>query len=158
MQTIEYHTINKSTWGHGKWQDEPDKIQWLDTETGLPCLANRHKSNGHWCGYVGIPLLHPLYGLGYDEPDVHVHGGLTFAGRCIDGPEDEVVCHVVEPGEDDNVWWFGFDCAHGGDVLPGLSASLPEFRIHEWDTYRSLPYVQSVCHDLAVRLKGEGNA
>jgi hypothetical protein len=38
MDTIEYRTIDKSQWGPGPWQDEPDKKQWQDEATGLPCL------------------------------------------------------------------------------------------------------------------------
>lgn len=39
MQTIEYRTIDKTAWGDGPWLNEPDKKQWQDVETGLPCLA-----------------------------------------------------------------------------------------------------------------------
>jgi hypothetical protein len=27
---------------------------------------------------------------------------------------------VPEPGETDNVWWFGFDCAHAQDYIPAM--------------------------------------
>jgi hypothetical protein len=46
----EYRTIDKSAWGPGPWTDEPDKVQWTDTATGLPCLAKRNPRGGHWCG------------------------------------------------------------------------------------------------------------
>ena len=49
MQRIEYRTIDKSQWGEGPWQDEPDKIQWQDEETGLPCLIVRGHM-GFLCG------------------------------------------------------------------------------------------------------------
>jgi len=48
-------------------------------------------------GYVHIPKTHPLYGKGYDEIDVDVHGGLTYAEK---------------EGES---WVVGFDTAHYGD-------------------------------------------
>lgn len=65
MQRIEYRTIDKSQWGEGPWQDEPDKIQWQDEETGLPCLIVRGHM-GFLCGYVGVGPDHPGYGLNYD--------------------------------------------------------------------------------------------
>jgi hypothetical protein len=44
--------VDKRKWGPGPWMDEPDKIQYPDPETGLPCLAVRGPL-GSWCGYVG---------------------------------------------------------------------------------------------------------
>ena len=41
METIDYRTVDKTTWGAGPWQDEPDKKQWRD-ETGFPCLIVRN--------------------------------------------------------------------------------------------------------------------
>jgi hypothetical protein len=39
MKAIEYLFLDKSEWGAGPWQIEPDKVQWQDNETGLPCLV-----------------------------------------------------------------------------------------------------------------------
>jgi hypothetical protein len=36
-----YLTIDKSEWGPGAWQGEPDTGQWTDEAAGLPCLAKR---------------------------------------------------------------------------------------------------------------------
>lgn len=113
--------------------------QW--TAHGLDCAVLR-VSMGHRCGYVNVPTEHPWHGLGYSdeapqgpadyterttddagmggmiamlggeegvdrwarrvEAHVAVHGGLTFAADgCGDLPKG---------------WWFGFDCAHSGDV------------------------------------------
>ncbi len=30
METKEWRFIDKSKWGEGPWQSEPDKMQWLD--------------------------------------------------------------------------------------------------------------------------------
>jgi hypothetical protein len=49
----------------GEWDNEPDKIQWLDEDTGLDCLMVRNHF-GSWCGYVGVTEGHPLFGVGYD--------------------------------------------------------------------------------------------
>lgn len=95
METIEYRTVDKSDWADGPWKNEPDKRQWQDPETGLPCLIVRGPA-GALCGYVGVPKGHPWHGMGYSgngewgsperekspEAVVDVHGGLTFAGGC----------------------------------------------------------------------------
>lgn len=68
MKTIEYRTIDKSLWPRGPWDAEPDKKQWQDEVTGLPCLIVRVEHSGHLCGYVGVPAKHPLHGKSYSEP------------------------------------------------------------------------------------------
>src|SRR5690606_18441494 len=76
-----------STWGDGPWQDEPDKKQWQDEATGLPCLAVRDPG-GHWCGYVGVAPDHPWHGKDYDSCGMlEAHGGITFASGCADQSE-----------------------------------------------------------------------
>ena len=84
MKTLEYHTEDKSTWARGPWVSEPDKKQWPDPTTGLPCLILRNLA-GVFCGYVGVHSGHALYGEGYEElydkgVNISVHGGLTYAG------------------------------------------------------------------------------
>lgn len=66
LETKEWKTIDKAGWGPGPWQDEPDKKQWQDEETGLPCLIVRGPS-GALCGYVGVSESHPLHGKDYNE-------------------------------------------------------------------------------------------
>lgn len=154
---------DKSKWpDRGPWDLEPDKVQWTDKATGLPCLAVRNRV--HWCGYVGVSRSHPCYGLDYDAvyermPDLDVHGGLTFADRCSPGdPETElIICHVPEPGQSDDVWWLGFDCAHGGDYRPAdnevvarINAQYPSPEGYE--TYRDLNYVRVEVAKLAGQL------
>lgn len=41
--------IDKTTWGEGPWQHEPDRVDWYDEGTGLPCLMIRN-AIGAWCG------------------------------------------------------------------------------------------------------------
>jgi hypothetical protein len=152
MKTIEYTTIDRSEldWPSGPWDGEPDKVQWPDEATGLPCLAVRHQSSGHWCGYVGVGSDHRYYGINYDDCQVEVHGGLTFASHCQPGGfESSGVCHLPEPGESGEVWWLGFDCAHAWDLSPwyqarGLNCPL--------DVYRTLDYVKDECKSLAAQL------
>lgn len=145
MKNISYHTIDKSTWGAGPWQDEPDKVQFTDPDTGLPCLIVRNHS-GALCGYVGVSRKHPLFKKNYNDFDAQVHGGLTFSDVCQDTPEEcHGVCHTVKNGEDDLAWWFGFDCAHYGDYCPAM----PYLKAGQ---YRAIPYVQEEIKELARQL------
>lgn len=171
MEAKEWRNIDKSAWGPGPWQDEPDKAQWADEATGLPCLIVRNRA-GALCGYVGVPKAHPWFGVDYDsvtphgkapEIDEHgcrvnddwvrVHGGLTFADRCQPraGDEGRGVCHVVQPGEDDEIWWLGFDCAHSGDWSPAHQAltGSPIFACGHYEEYRTTDYVKTECALLA---------
>lgn len=165
METIEYRGVrDKSEWARGPWDSEPDKKQWPDAATGLPCLIVRGP-HGALCGYVGVPAGHPWHGVDYDDcklkavpegeydPDayVDVHGGLTFASGCGHGENPaEGICHVPGVGEPDNVWWLGFDCAHRGDLTDMASpASIRERYPHPGDTYRDLAYVEWQCALLA---------
>lgn len=64
---------------------------------GFDCALTTGFS-GNLCGYVKLPPNHAFSGKHYDEIDVQVHGGLTFACRDLDGG-----------------WWIGFDTAHFED-------------------------------------------
>ena len=61
MEHKTWTTMNKSTWGDGPWMAEPDKEQWPDETTGLPCLIKRNQF-GALCGYVGVAEGHPWFG------------------------------------------------------------------------------------------------
>lgn len=225
MKTLEYRTVDKSSWGDGPWQSEPDKKQWRDEATGLPCLIVRNQF-GALCGYAGVPKGHRLHGKTYgaekvfscteDRSDdwhhsctvdshLEAHGGITFSSSCAPmglaaharmrdrlakskeeakvypkgdaarfiqkwepviedhaawkaQMEAEAICHVSEAGEPDEVWWFGFDCAHFGDLLPGMAAymrgdmvSMTE-GLQRDDVYRDLGYVEAQISGLAAQL------
>jgi hypothetical protein len=148
MKRIEYTYPNKAEKPEGPWSTEPDKVQWVDEETGLPCIIRRNDSMGFWCGYVGVPRSHPYFEKEYGEVDVEVHGGLTFSDRCSASEDPHDICHVVEEGEDDEVWWLGFDCGHYRDASPYMG------KIYREDIYRDQAYVMSECASLAKQLKG----
>jgi hypothetical protein len=148
MKTIEYKTMDKTGWGPGPWQEEPDKVQWQDPATSYPCLVVRNRS-GAFCGYVGVSPGHWAYGKDYEDVPADAHGGLTFAGKCQPGGEDSGVCHVVEGGEEDRVWWLGFDCIHSGDHAPAYEY-LTAFLSGE---YRDLGYVKDQVLNLATQLR-----
>lgn len=164
MDTIrEYTTMNRSMWGAGPWDGEPDKVQWIDADTDLDCLAVRN-GVGAWCGYVGVPEGHPWFAVGYGEsfcghsgcyehtPSniINVHGGITYSNFCDEeGAEDSAICHIPLPGRPEQIWWFGFDTCHLGDTYPDRRALFST----ETDVYRTLAYVQAECASLAKQLK-----
>lgn len=149
MKTMKWTLIDKSCWPVGPWSEEADKMQWQDKATGLPCLIHRNYA-GSLCGYVGVAAGHPYYKEYYGEANVEekisVHGGLTYSGFCQD--EKDGICHIPEKGEPDKVWWFGFDCAHAGDLSPRIPTMMP----HE--TYKDVAYVKKEVGNLAKQLKG----
>ncbi len=149
--------VNRDGWPSGGWDSEPDKVQWIDSATGLDCLIHRNPS-GALCGYVGVPPGHPYHGKHYqdiaywdEEADrpagPRPHGGLTFAEGC--GESDEStgrgICHIPEPGRPADVWWLGFDCAHCDDLVPGEA-----FRYTRAGIYRDMAYVKQEVAGLAA--------
>jgi hypothetical protein len=131
--------IDKSTWGDGPWQDEPDKIQWI--YNGLDCLAVRNLS-GVWCGYVGVPKEHPGFGKKYDDMYMSVHGGLTYSGHIRDTREDTLNA---------DVWWIGFDCNHYDDYSPVMAIQMPGMFNNAM--YRDLAFVRAETERLADQLQ-----
>jgi hypothetical protein len=157
VERIEYTTVDKSTWGEGPWQHEPDKVQWADPATGLPCLIVRNFI-GALCGYVGIAAGHPYFGKPYGAIAVEVHGGLTYSDHCQpDGEESERICHIPGPAESDDVWWLGFDCGHAWDLAPGFVARFYEEGLgrslcNAGEKYRDIGYVEAEVTRLAAQL------
>jgi hypothetical protein len=157
--------MNHEEWGEGPWNNEPDHAVWVDPATDLDVMINRGPS-GALCGYVGVGPDHPLHGKSYMDVEntVDVHGGLTYANACQD---DGDICHVPEPGREHDIWWFGFDCCHFGDVAPKMDADLREMRarIPEMpsplgdygplgrSTYKDWEYVSGEIRNLAWQLK-----
>lgn len=157
MNTLEYRTVDKSTWGAGPWQSEPDKKQWQDMATGLPCLIVRAPS-GALCGYAGVDQQHLFHGKSYMDIDhLECHGGLTFSESCHPNETPETgICHITGPDEPDHVWWLGFDCAHCNDLTPGSDALMRSvlgnaaFLSH--GVYRDFSYVTQQVTQLAQQL------
>ena len=157
MERIYSGVVDRTGWPSGPWDGEPDKVQWTDAATGLPCVAVRHHMSGNWCGYVGVANDHPAYEKDCADIGVAVHGGgLTFADRCQEGPEAEAICHVPEPGQSDDVWWAGFDCHHAWDLAPGAVARWTKMgmfpALDAGEVYRDLAYVRAECASLAEQL------
>ena len=111
----------------GAWSGEPDFLEFR--AFGFECHAKRHDSMGHLCGYIQVDADHPWHALTYDEVDVCVHGGLTFS----------------EDG------WFGFDCAHAGDLVPKMYALKGGH--YSGETYKGMGYVVGELIKLAKQAK-----
>lgn len=125
--------VNRTGWQSGIWDGEPDFVEWTDEATGLPCRIVRGRL-GQLNGYVGVDASHPWHGLDYGNlpVDVDAHGGLTYADRM----------------KDSEAWWFGFDCAHLYDFVPGLRDSM-----FGYEVYRDLHYVREQVRNLASQVK-----
>ena len=145
MSTEKEHKVDREHWPPGPWNDEPDKVNWT-TKVGFPGMIVR-SSLGGLCGYVAVAKGHPAYGQNYDDVNVDVHGGLTYADAC-----SGTVCHVPEPGEPDNVWWLGFDCCHAGDWHPPSYSGLRDTFPYTGERYRDIAYVTEEVESLAKQL------
>lgn len=155
----------------GPWMNEPDKAVWVDPKTDLDCMIVRNRM-GALCGYVGVGPRHPFHGFHYDCVHVQVHGGLTHADACHPSDdESQGICHAPEPGREHDIWWFGFDCAHGFDLIPHMlklelqdpiyqAIAESRMRLVEQglppDIYRDFEYVKEQCELLAYQLTSEG--
>lgn len=147
MEHEEWNLVDKTSWGPGPWQDEPDRMEWADEETGIACLVVRNVE-GAFCGYVGVSKGHPWYGVHFYDVDAgpDVHRELTYSNECpaADDPE--------------TLWWLGFHCSHARDLSPALLAiekgkdpllAYRLARIREHQTYMPIAYVQAQCAVLA---------
>ena len=126
---------------HRPWENEPNFEEWIDKDTGYRCRVKRNESTLSLCGYVSVPTGHKVRGMSYqdaEEVGVHAHGGLTF-GDKMDGRK-----------------WFGFDCAHSGDLCPAFHMR----RVVEGsdypdvvkETYRTFDWVKKETAKLAKTL------
>lgn len=139
----------KEKWGPGPWQTEPDRMDWI--RSGFSCFALRNEF-GNWCGYVGVPKEHPDYGKSHTDMSIdpiNVHGGLTYTDKC-----QGHICHVPKAGMPADVWWFGFDTGHAGDLSPRVTAALGDHSdLLEWQVYRDADYIKKETNSLARQLK-----
>lgn len=117
METIEYRTMDKSKWNRGPWDSEPDKKQWQDEATGLPCLIVRNRM-GALCGYVGVPESHPLFKVDDStvttvDPEAVLRAATEYRKGVIeDLYGDELAARSMSPSSIFDV--------HGGLTFAGL--------------------------------------
>jgi hypothetical protein len=98
----------------------PFKVEREWKHAGLSCAVVLAKEAGHRCGYVRVPPGHPMHGKRYDDVNVEIHGGLTFA--------DLEPCTEHEDGQG---YWFGFDCAHCYDASYDPNAKIEDMTTDE---------------------------
>jgi hypothetical protein len=117
-------------------EKEGDELQW-DYTCGngviIHCSIHRNGVKA-LCGYITLTKDSSLYGVGYDDLDLHAHGGLTYDGY----------------DENEN-WVIGFDCAHYQDLSPYFLLS-EEYSFGQRGTYRDMEYVKSECENLAEQV------
>lgn len=136
------------------WEYEPDLYEW--THRGIECVARRNMTHGAWCGYVDVPrevwesfrkLAFVADTEMYDstiDGAINVHGGVTYSENSLDKDAFRV----------------GFDCAHGGDLMPKVTASLRGYSIAVGDitpitihdVYRDLPFVIAECESMVDQI------
>lgn len=119
---------------------------------GMSFVIWRHPSFGHWCGYVGVSKGSKLDGRNYyisTESEnglskleqainnISVHGGLTYAGKLKDRSGDDL-------------WYFGFDCNHSGDLAPFTAEKYPMMAD---GSYKDKEFVMAEIKSLAMQLK-----
>jgi hypothetical protein len=173
-----YFDADKRPKCEGGWRGEADKVSWRDEETGLECIIMRDGVGGHLGGYVGVGRNHPLFGFEAgalpNDIGIDVHGGITYARICDEGPsprrrvlqEGRRICHVVIEHVEAEVshatyhqveqhqWWFGFTCNHVYDLKPSDVKSRPSRTDGEiGSTYRDDGYVLNEVRNLARQLK-----
>lgn len=144
---------------------------------GLLCCVRRITHIGCINGYVAVTKEHPFFGKSYSdkikleqEPKFNgnyigllcaamgeehkdnlysldlailVHGGLTYAKESLAGIEKDLF------GE---LWWFGFDTSHAGDLSPYQDEISIRFSNYD-DEYRDFEYVKEQTQKLAEQLQ-----
>jgi hypothetical protein len=157
-------TVSKAGWHAGPWHDEPDRVQWTDPLSGLPCLITRSPDLGCLLGYVAVPPGDPLHGADTDQVTTRIRGQITFTGPAagigtLDPPD-------IPPCDLDDPWWVGFGAFHAWDVCPGDTLMWDLLGVADCGTltlpgharpiaeYRPVSYMQAGCRLLAMQLAG----
>lgn len=80
-----YHNPERKPDEEGPWNNEADKVAWIDEATGLGCIMLRQE-DGTLSGYVGVSPEHPLYGFEADAVPINVsyeiHRSITYGKEC----------------------------------------------------------------------------
>lgn len=104
--------VDKSAWGDGPWQIEPDHAVWTDDATGYICEITRRPA-ASLCGYVYLPAGHILYGVDHRAIGAaQVHNGLTYSRHAIDTTTGLTL------------WCLGFDTGSVHDINPDPAGQL----------------------------------
>lgn len=124
--------IKRDEWPEGEWVSEPDYVEKDLAEGWKSCIIRQY--HGGLCGYVAVPKGHALHGLDYSHlGGIDTHCDLTYSGTLR---------------RHSDMWAFGFDCAHCGDLLPGHV----KYGIQSGQ-YRNLEYVAGHVLSLEAQLR-----
>lgn len=137
--------IDKSSWIPGEWDNEPDRLYWVDPQTEYHCIIRRVDIYGTLRGYVAVEKNHPLYGKSYLSiiDDISVDGSDFCNRNCENG-----VRHLMDDKE--KSWWFEIDFNNYLDYSPGYG----RFYLGAKDAiYRNISYVTAEVESLAKQLK-----
>jgi len=141
--------IDKTSWGEGPWQHEPDRVEFI--HQGVPCLMFRSPLSGAWNGYAGAEPGHPWHGTDLAADQAEAHGGITWTG-----PTSADQRMMSDPRRFAGAWWIGFDCAHACDYQPAMQARLREALARFGRTmggeYRTAAYVRACVVELAEQV------
>lgn len=113
---------------------------------GLKCVIKVSLDLGHLCGYIVVPIDHPLFGREREEEldNLEVHGGLTWVGH-------------MPTTDNPNEWCFGFDCCHLFDLVPAFVEHRTKHNIlapgGKSHVFRDNTFVRKESKKLAKQLK-----
>jgi hypothetical protein len=118
-------------------------------EAGYHCLILRNRDAGYLAGYVGLPRIHSLFGVDFNDVEesnvlISVHGGLEFSGPTPESGRERP-----------DLWYFGFDCDHFDDLIPKEfeSMDLIALAAKRGSSYKTIEFVESEVRSLAQQLK-----
>lgn len=162
---------------------EDKRKDWDWQYLNFKCRIKRNHSMA-LCGYVGVEKRNILFGRGMNDRlevgdvkevlDVPVHDTPDIFGMLHeafgDHEEGTVPVNMLFSAhgginfsqtmrDDEDTWWFGFDCAHAGDLSPMfVMGEMPVFMkgrfvdFHLKYTYRDFEYVKAEVQNLAEQL------
>lgn len=135
--------IDKSAWKEGPWNQEPDRLEWIDEATGLFCLILR-KPSGALSGHVGVPSDHPFFLKPHHLLRLWVHHGISYS-NFSHGQGESSIRYFSDLAAPNRIWWFGFSCDYEDDLCPARLAP----RGH----YRNIDYVMQEVINLAEQIR-----
>ena len=93
---------------------------------------------GHHCGYVGLPSEYPV--IADDNlHEIKVHGGVTYNQLNDEWPVKT----------DSILMWYGFDCAHYGDIP---SPDYKGYKSLRTGIFRDIEFCTNECENMAQQL------